>query len=163
MRSQRHLVSALNALAEWVLARLVAGLNRDLKLRSAVDTRSTIISVRGSRQVIIGVSGNNPGSLGVEADQRLVLGQLVLLDQSLLDSSEEVPVETCINHEDDDLGESVPDFIDANESALVSAYLSVIEIAGNLRVIDWGDSMRWNPNNKDGNVHKSDENGRAPF
>lgn len=107
-------------------------------------------------------NGNNH-KLGVEADQRLVLGQLVLLDQSLLDSSEEVPVETCINHEDDDLGESVPDFIDADESAIVSAYLSVMEITGNLRVIDWGDSMRWNPNDKDGNVHKSDENGRAPF
>jgi hypothetical protein len=66
-------------------------------------------------------NGNNH-KLGVEADQRLILGQLVLLDQSLLDGSEEVPVETCIDHEDDDLGKTVPDFIDTDESARVSAY-----------------------------------------
>jgi hypothetical protein len=63
MRSQGHLISTLNALPKWVLVRLVVGLNRDLKLCSAVDTRSTVISVRGSGQVIIGVTGNNPGSV----------------------------------------------------------------------------------------------------
>lgn len=40
---------------------------------------------------------------------------------------------------------------------------ALTEEAGNLRVINRRDSMRWDPNNKNGNVHKSDENGRAPF
>jgi hypothetical protein len=107
-------------------------------------------------------NGNNH-ELGVEADQRLILGQLVLLDQSLLDGSKEVPVETCIDQEDDDFGKAVPDFVDTDESALVSAYSGLDEEADNLRVIDRGNSMRWDPNNKDGNVHKSDENSCAPF
>lgn len=44
----------------------------------------------------------------------------MLLDESFLDSSKEVPVETSIDEKDEDLGDTIPDFIDAYKAALVS-------------------------------------------
>ena len=54
--------------------------------------------------------------LGVETDERLVLLQVVLLDESLLDGSEEIPVQSGVDDEDDDLGDAIPDIIDLDPS-----------------------------------------------
>jgi hypothetical protein len=62
--------------------------------------------------------------LGVEANERLILLQAMLFDESLLDSSKEVPVEASINEKDENLGHTIPNFIDANETALVSINLA---------------------------------------
>jgi len=102
--------------------------------------------------------------LGVEADERLVLLQVVLLDKSLLDGSEEIPVQSGVDDKDDDLGNSIPDIVDLNPSAhqLVTLF-NVQPMRSNLRLARRRYSMRRNPNNKNSNVDKRDNNSRAPF
>jgi hypothetical protein len=64
-------------------------------------------------------NGNNH-ELCVEADERLVLLQTMLLKKALLDSSEEVPVKSGVNQQDEDFGDSVPVLIDTNNAATIS-------------------------------------------
>ena len=70
---------------------------------------------QGRKATYVHEDGNDH-ELSVEANKRLVLLQIVLLDESLLDGSKEIPVQAGVNDEDDDLGDTIPDIIDLNPS-----------------------------------------------
>lgn len=44
----------------------------------------------------------------------------MLLEKTLLNSSEEVPVESGVNQQDEDFGDSVPVLINTNNAATIS-------------------------------------------
>jgi hypothetical protein len=71
---------------------------------------------KGKAVTYVHENGDNH-ELGVKTDERFVLLQIMLLDESLLDSSEEIPVQSGVDNEDDDLGDSIPDVIDLDPSA----------------------------------------------
>lgn len=48
----------------------------------------------------------------VVSNQWLVLAETVLLDQASVDNMDKVPVEACINETDEDLGDTIPVFVD---------------------------------------------------
>jgi hypothetical protein len=89
--------------------------------------------------------GNNH-QLRIEAYERLVLCQTDLINKSDLDNAQEVPVETGVNDEDEDLGDLVPDIVDVDKD-----------------LADWRNSVGGNPDGKDGDVDGSDDNDCAPL
>lgn len=70
----------------------------------------------------------------------------MLLNQPILDSFQEKPVQVGINKQDQDLRDLVPDVVDVNEN-----------LAGG-----WG-HVRGNPDNEDSNVDKGNGDDSAPF
>lgn len=118
---------------------------------------------RGRKMTYVHEDGDNH-ELGVEADEGLILLQVVLLDESLLDGSEEIPVQSGVDDEDDDLGDSIPDIIDLDPSTQQSVtFLDIWWMHPNLRLTRRRNSMRRDPNNKNSNVDKRNDNRRAPF
>jgi hypothetical protein len=93
--------------------------------------------------------------LSVEAYKRLIFLEAMLLDESLLDSSKEVPVKASIDKKDKNLGYTIPDLIDAHKAAIISINLFKFSI-NDLRLADRRNGMGGDPDSKDSNVDESD-------
>jgi len=70
----------------------------------------------------------NYHELSVEANKRLILLEAMLLNESLLDGSKEVPIEASIDEKDENLGDTIPNFIDTHKTAFVSMNLVNLSI-----------------------------------
>lgn len=82
----------------------------------------------------------------VEADQRLVLSQAVLLHEPNLDGAQEVPIQSCVDKENQDLGDLVPDVVDLDKG-----------------LAHGGNRVRRDPDTEDGDVDGADDDQSAPF
>jgi hypothetical protein len=93
----------------------------------------------------IHADGNNH-QLCVEAYERLVFCETDLINQSDLDNAQEVPVETGVDDEDEDLGDLVPDIVDVDKDGA-----------------DWRNCVSGNPDGEDGDVDGSNDDDGAPL
>ena len=84
--------------------------------------------------------------LGVEAYKRLILDQAMLLYEPNLHGPQEVPVESSVYNQDQDLGYLVPNVIDLDEG-----------------LADWRHRMCGYPDTKHSDVDSSNENDSAPL
>ena len=82
----------------------------------------------------------------VETNKWCVLLQSMLLHEPFLDSPKEVPVESSVDEENNDLGDLIPDGIDSDK-CVASRWVG----------------MRWKPDAKDSDVDGGDEEYGAPF
>lgn len=108
-------------------------------------------------------NGNNH-ELCVEADKRLILAQAVLPEQSLVDNSEKVPVEGGVDDEDENLGSTIPVFVDKNESRWCQ-YMSCVRshMLKHLRLTDGGVNVRGDEDDKDCNIDACHDGCGSPF
>ncbi len=83
--------------------------------------------------------------LGVETNKWFVLLQAVLLNKSDLNSPEEIVVQCCVDQQDQNFLNLVPDFVDPDKYWVRRL------------------NMRGDPNTKDSNVNSRDEGSSAPF
>lgn len=90
----------------------------------------------------------------------------MLFQQSLLDGSEKVPVESSVNQQDEDLGDSVPVLVDTNKAA-TDQHMKPLDFGSleerRLQFTGRRNRVCGYPYAKDGDVDEGNDECGAPF